>query len=358
MVRLQGPKSSASSSPDTARRRVVVVLGAGGPVGHAFHAGVLAALGEEGWDGRSADLLVGTSVGAITAALLRAGLSPADLFAYATDRPLSEEGAALLEKGWPDTGFHIDLAQRRRRGPSSAPGLLAELVRSPHHVRVGLIMAALAPTGEVATDVIIDGFGRLLGPLWPQAPLLVPAVDLDVGTRMVFGAPGAPRTEPGRAVAASCAVPSYFIPVDIAGRRYVDGGLFSPSNTDLVGAHGGHYDAVVTSVPMGIGGWPHRRGLDLPGRLTNQRAAQRGLRSQRRSGVAMATFAPGPAELQVMHYDAFELDHLSQIAHRAAAATRLRLRRDPTLRPLTEILRDHAATSSTAETGFGAGIPT
>lgn len=325
----------------TGRPRVAVVLGAGGPVGHAFHAGVLAALADEGWDGRHADLLVGTSVGAITAGLLRAGLAPADLFAYVTNGALSDEGATLLRRGWPDTDFHIDLAQRRRRGPAAAPGLIATLARSPRHVRAGLVMAALAPTGEVSTDIIVDGFGRILGPDWPRASLLVSAVDLDAGTRMVFGAPGAPRPDPGRAVAASCAVPSYFVPVEIAGRRYVDGGLFSPANTDLAGADG-RYEAVLASVPMGIGGWPHRRGLDLPGRMGNQRSARRGLRALRRAGTPTATFAPGAAELQVMRYDAFEFDHLPQIAHRAAAATRLRLRRDRTLGPLTEVLRAHA----------------
>lgn len=59
-----------------------------------------------------------------------------------------------------------------------------------------------------------------------------------------------------------------------------------------------------------------------------------------------------------MHYDAFEFDHLPEIAYRAAAATRLRLRRDPALGPLTEILRAHTGAPSTAGTGTGAGGPT
>jgi NTE family protein len=319
-----------------------MVLGAGGPVGHAYHAGVLAALAEEGWDGRHADLLVGTSVGAITAGLLRAGFAPDDLFAYTTNRPLSDAGRALLQQGWPDTEFRIDLTQRRRRGPASSPRLLADLARKPRHVRAGLIMAALAPVGEVSTDIITGGFGRILGPTWPESSLLVPAVDLDAGTRMVFGTPGGSRPEPGRAVAASCAVPSYFVPVTIDGRRYVDGGLSSPANTDLAGLDGQHYDAVLASVPMGIGGWPRRVGADLPGRWGNQRSARRGLRSLQRAGMVTATFAPGAAELELMHYDAFDFDHLPEIAFRAAAATRLRLRRDPALGSMLDTLREHA----------------
>ena len=64
------------------RPKVAVVLGAGGTVGHAFHAGVLTALHDElGWDARRADLLVGTSAGSIVASMLRAGMPAADLAA-------------------------------------------------------------------------------------------------------------------------------------------------------------------------------------------------------------------------------------------------------------------------------------
>ena len=36
------------------------------------------------------------------------------------------------------------------------------------------------------------------------------------------------------AVAASCAIPGFYRPVEIGGRRYVDGGLYSASNLDLL----------------------------------------------------------------------------------------------------------------------------
>jgi NTE family protein len=49
------------------RTGVTLVLGAGGPVGSAFHAGVLRALAEScGWDPRRAELIIGTSAGART----------------------------------------------------------------------------------------------------------------------------------------------------------------------------------------------------------------------------------------------------------------------------------------------------
>src|SRR5512144_1021039 len=77
--------------------RIGLVLGAGGAVGRAFHAGIVAALQDvTGWDARDAEVIVGTSAGSIDAALLRAGLSPRDLAAYAAREPVSPEGARLL----------------------------------------------------------------------------------------------------------------------------------------------------------------------------------------------------------------------------------------------------------------------
>ena len=52
--------------------RIGLVLAAGGIVGHAFHAGVLAALADQlGWEANQAEVIVGTSAGSAVAAILR-----------------------------------------------------------------------------------------------------------------------------------------------------------------------------------------------------------------------------------------------------------------------------------------------
>src|SRR3954452_9584457 len=85
-------------APQPAREHGVVasvglVLGAGGIVGGAYHAGALAALAEAAdWDARQAEGVVGTSAGSIAGAALRAGLSGPDQFARATSGQLLEEG--------------------------------------------------------------------------------------------------------------------------------------------------------------------------------------------------------------------------------------------------------------------------
>jgi NTE family protein len=76
--------------------RIGLVLGAGGVVGQAFHAGVLAALEHDyDWDPRTAEVIVGTSAGALTGALLRSGVPASELAAWTVKSPLAPEGRML-----------------------------------------------------------------------------------------------------------------------------------------------------------------------------------------------------------------------------------------------------------------------
>jgi NTE family protein len=69
------------------------------------------------------------------------------------------------------------------------------------------------------------------------------ATDYASGKRIVFGETGAPEADLAEAVAASCAIPGFIEPVSINGRRYVDGGLHSLCNLDLLEA--GDLDVVI-----------------------------------------------------------------------------------------------------------------
>jgi NTE family protein len=60
------------------------------------------------------------------------------------------------------------------------------------------------------------------------------AVDYSTGRRVAFGRAGAPAAELPEAVAASCAIPGFYRPVEIGDRRYVDGGVYSLSNLDVL----------------------------------------------------------------------------------------------------------------------------
>jgi NTE family protein len=72
---------------------VALVLGGGGAAGQAWQIGVIAGLAEAGLDlTEAADLVVGTSSGATTAAQVRSGIPPAELLASVLSPPVQPVG--------------------------------------------------------------------------------------------------------------------------------------------------------------------------------------------------------------------------------------------------------------------------
>lgn len=231
---------------------VGLVLGAGGLHAAAQHAGVLAALAEAtGWDPRTSDIVVGTSAGATTAVELRAGLSAADLHARYTHGELSTEGRALLDRVTTplDLGTREDMHRPFKR-PAKPSLLLKDLV-STARPRPVVALAGLLPEGKNDGSSLGDRATELHPDPWPERPTWICVVDLDNGNRVVLGRDDF-DTEVGPAIQASTAVPGWFHPVEINGRRFVDGGVHSTTNADLVAALG--LDVVVISSSKTVGG--------------------------------------------------------------------------------------------------------
>ncbi|MCA9611060.1 MAG: patatin-like phospholipase family protein, partial [Myxococcales bacterium] len=117
---------------------VAIVLGAGGPVGHAFHTGVLRALADAlDWDPAEARLVVGTSAGAQVRALLRAGMSPADLMARVVGEVMTPAGASIA-RHWvrPDRD-----EPRKKPWRFSSPRYLRTLLEAPWKARPGRVVS-------------------------------------------------------------------------------------------------------------------------------------------------------------------------------------------------------------------------
>jgi NTE family protein len=215
------------------------VLGAGGVLGGAWLAGALAAITESTeWDPATADVIVGTSAGSMIGALLAGGVPPWFMVAHSA----VESFPGLLDAN----GDPTDDADRsaggvlvRRKGvPDLRPysiGLGLRSLRSPRRHRLGAMAAAWAPRGVMSTRPLRETVHRVVPRGWADHPALwVVATDSHSGRRVVFGRDDAPPAELAEAVAASCAVPGLYRPVTIGGRRYVDGGAWSPSNLDCV----------------------------------------------------------------------------------------------------------------------------
>ncbi|MFF4568222.1 patatin-like phospholipase family protein [Streptomyces sp. NPDC001410] len=284
-------------------RRRGLVLGAGGSLGAAWTIGALCALEDAyGWDPRTADVILGTSAGSIVGSMLALGARPRDLRDH-------QRGEAV--PSGPFDQVHVDydtwvggaLPHLPRPGIGSVK-LLGSLARHPHRMPFTTLLAACAPPGRGSLSGVHDLFRQLgMTDRWSANPALrVVAVDLDSGTRVLFGAPDAPRTGLASAVTASCALPAWFEPVPIDGRRYVDGCAWSDTNLDLMA--GEELDEVFVLAPTSARRMDHPR--SIPARVERR---LRGIATRRllheaqlvrEAGTRVRLIVPGPKDLAAM----------------------------------------------------------
>ena len=310
---------------------VALVLGAGGVAGGAFHSGVLAALQKSmGWDPRTADVIVGTSAGSLAGATLRAGFGAHDMLARAEGRTLSAQGDLIMRKVGPYRGPPpFRLAARRRSGQEVAAAL-ARAVARPFAAPPWALFTGLLPEGQVSTSMIFDAIAGLHDEPWPARPLWICAVRQSDGRRTVFGRDHR-SAHVAEAVAASCAIPGFFSPVDIEGTAYVDGGVHSPTNTDVLldKAAGALPTLVVVSSPMSQSGQAPRNATTVVRRWSSALLGAEVARFRRR-GVPVVAFQPTVADVEVMGVNAMDPSRRAAIARQAYESTLRRLERQDT----------------------------
>ena len=206
-----------------------MVLGGGGLAGIAWHVGILLGLSEGGLHVDRADLIVGTSAGSTVAAQLAWGLPLAGCFERQVDPALQNQ--ELRPTGMSVTDFWDTMAGLMRRSTTpraSSPDRVDGPGRR-HRARTG-------PSGR-------GGAAAPFRP-WPDRRMATVAVDAATGQRRMFDRDSGVGLVD--AVAACSAVPGIWPPVTIGEVRYVDGGIYSSCNADLVVG----YDRVLVLAPM------------------------------------------------------------------------------------------------------------
>ena len=190
---------------------------------------MLFGLAERGVDVLGADVIVGTSAGSAVAAQITSGTPLGELH----DRlvfPKDESTEIPVE-------FNVEklIAEWGNLLQSAGPG---------RELRAAIGRFALAsPTVPERTrrEVIA---ARLSSHDWPDRDIRIVAVDADTGDERVFtSADGVDLVD---AVASSCAVPGIWPAMTVDGRRYIDGGVRSSANADLVA----DYDVVLIIAPV------------------------------------------------------------------------------------------------------------
>jgi NTE family protein len=204
-----------------------VVLGGGGHTGFGWQWGLVTGLWEAGIKLVDADLVVGTSAGAMAAAHLTSGVAPPELMAVVSAP--HEPFHPLMTLG--QDAFVAELVRMLQTGPSAA------------EIRAEFGTLAQARGGASAA-VLRSIAGHYAPDEWPEQRLLIPAVDVATAEFRVFDrSAGVPLVD---VVAASCAVPCVWEPVTIAGRRYMDAIVRSPVNADLAAG----FERVVVIAPL------------------------------------------------------------------------------------------------------------
>ena len=201
-----------------------LVLGGGGIFFIAWQAGYLNGLRRRGVDVADAEIVVGTSAGAVVAGILTAGR----LASFSR-----EVGVLARLNGVRDPIANLRPSQRRALQLFSEAG-----EASPETLR-NIGFAALAAKGEPASALrarvrLVLG---LRNGKWPGPALNIVTVDAYTAERLVLT--GSAGVSVARAAAASASVPGLFEPQPIRDRRCVDGGVSgSGIHGDLVAGAG------------------------------------------------------------------------------------------------------------------------
>ncbi|GAA3783979.1 patatin-like phospholipase family protein [Streptomyces coacervatus] len=229
-----------------------LVLGGGGVGGIGWLAGMVYGLSEAGVELGDADVVFGTSAGSAVAAQLLALRTPQELPRELYERQLADPEGEIPARLGTGVMARFVWAALTSRTPEA------------YGRKVGrMALAARTPT-EAARRAAIES--RLVSPQWPDGPLRIAAVDTATGTLRVFDKDsGVPLAD---AVAASCAVPGVWPTWPIEGRRWTDGGVYSPANAHLASG----YERVVVLAPIASGGGPLASPAAQGGRLAEQGA--------------------------------------------------------------------------------------
>jgi NTE family protein len=324
------PRDDADLQPAP---RVGLVLGGGGAIGAAYHAGALAALEHDlGWDPGRAAAIVGTSAGAAVGALLRRGVAASDLAAVSVGSELLDLRRHVVDSlrqrpAFPPMTIGNVLRVPRLPTPSTVFGL-ARIAASRRRLPLGAL-SVLLPEGREILQSYLTFLEDVVGEDWPDETLLIAAVRRRDLHRTIFGSRPA-RPGLSTAVAASCAVPAYFADVRINGEAYVDGGVVSATNADALARE--RVDLAVVVSPMT--GDVRRHGPTDFVRRMCRRELDRELRILARWGIPSVVIEPGPDVLRHMSADFMNDDFAPEIVRDAFFDTGAQIAASPLLQRL------------------------
>jgi NTE family protein len=225
-------------------------------------------------------------------------------------------------------------------GPGSWRLAAASLAR-PYRYSPAAVAAAWLPRGLVSTEPLKETIRRAGPSGWaPHPNYWAMAVDYRTGRRVPFGRAGSPAAELADAVAASCAIPGFYRPVEIDGRIYVDGGVRSPSNLDVL--REARLDFVLALNPMSSLDESSSRGVGerLAARMRTDAGRRLGSEAKRlrEAGVEVVLIQPTADDLRVMGSNLMNRRRRPEVVKAAVRTVTEKLRKTPLGERLAEVL--------------------
>lgn len=246
-----------------------LVLGGGGTVGVSWSIGVLHALSDSlGIDPAGARVKVGTSAGSVVAAMLRPRIGLDKQVEY------ERSAGAGRDDGW-TTSFDIGLLAEIFQLWTSSPKMTPEIAR-----QIG--ERALRASQKTSDDWVALLRERLGDIDWPAGDLRMTTVSCETGRRRVWKA--GDGVDVVRVVSASSAVPGLIPPIEVAGDPFMDGGVWSLLNSDLITGTG--VDDVLILAPQA------GAGVLAPGALAHLEREAEALKGD---GFRVHALVPGAA---------------------------------------------------------------
>ncbi|HEX9652380.1 MAG TPA: patatin-like phospholipase family protein [bacterium] len=246
---------AGSGSQNGGREKTALCLAGGGITGSMYEIGCLTALEE--FIGRPGfvnefDIYVGTSAGAVVAALIANGYSARALFddiSNDTNSPLNFKRKDIYNLRWREV-FKAFAPLFKR-----LPDLIRYgWVNRRHATLLDLlsIMQEFLPAGIFSLSNLDRFMARMFYPEGKtndfrnlKKELYIPAVELDSGRRWVFGEEPNKDVPISKAVAASAAIPIFFRPYRIKEHDFIDGSTSKVSHLDVALNHGAKLIVVI-----------------------------------------------------------------------------------------------------------------
>jgi NTE family protein len=273
-------------------------------------------------------VIVGTSAGSLTGSLLRLGVPAAELSTWVVGGEWQSKflgDLAMIQAGLP--AFDLRCLLGGWRWPTWR-NFRAAVAHQPLHQRIAALSRFL-PLGSLSIagldDVTTEVFGGHIPP-----GLSICTTRLYDGERVVFSEASIPSVPLLAALMASCAIPAYLAPATIDGVEYVDGGVTSPTNADVLVDN--ELDVVIVISPMSLPIFAGR-GVDAPVRWLYGRQLRAEKRMLENAGTQVLCIEPGRRSAYAMGTNFMATGRSDRVAQSAFFETGRKIA-DPSIREL------------------------